>query len=648
MPSPPQKSRTFPRLRLVWSAKSAPKVNWWRGLIGLQTRGGKHRGFVFHLAMKGLLLWTGSLALICFLLTTAVGAFILNKNPYNRISYADLVLPTRWDELRSKRGEALIDEGLSEIKAQRYGAGIMMLAHGLKLEPSNVSARITLGQMYTQAGYVHRALEIFRKGIPYAHANKRYLHHTFFLAEYLEDDSQVLGLVAETRVVLDEENTSEQQWLRGREAAALVRMEKYAEVLELRDTAKGFPGMELNSFWARAMVGLGRGDEAIAAVKADPSAFGVFAEPWMLLMELALAEDQPEVGRWAAQKLVALDRTDFVAATEQISYLVQIRDAEQWQEALDRFVLRFGLNDAARVLLLKKVEGIADQEVLSAIWMQFEALGQISLKSRIAYVQNLVLAGEARLAFQAYEIVVKEISSGDNESAVWAKGTRLLLDVLLTKADSSLSQLKVFCAEHPLNPDAYRLLVSGLLENGLVNEASEMAELARNRFPSIKAIPEIQFVADTATATEVMATNRQEKRDSRVTNPIARQEWDTLQEDIREQRWESAKERLLLVGKSPLVRELGDQIFYEGIMIHGQLSNQTELSWSMRRLMDRKTFDPARLRNLADTLYTAGKHDSALTLLREVLRKHPEAKWALNQRQKWLEDLKTVPLDSVP
>ena len=121
-----------------------------------------------------------------------------------------------------------------------------------------------------------------------------------------------------------------------------------------------------------------------------------------------------------------------------------------------------------------------------------------------------------------------------------------------------------------------------------------------------------------------------------------------MQEDIREQRWESAGERLLLVGKSPLAKELGGQIFYEGIMIHGQLSNQTELSWNMRRLMDRKTFDPARLRNLAVTLYTAGKHDSALTLLREVLRKHPDAKWALTQRQKWLEDLKTVPLDAVP
>lgn len=92
----------------------------------------------------------------------------MNKNPYNRISYTDLILPTRWDELRSKRGEALIDEGLNEIKEQRFGVGLMLLAHGLKLEPSNVAGRMILGQMYAQAGYVHRALSIFRIGLPYA------------------------------------------------------------------------------------------------------------------------------------------------------------------------------------------------------------------------------------------------------------------------------------------------------------------------------------------------------------------------------------------------------------------------------------------------------------------------------------------------
>ena len=72
--------------------------------------------------MRGVLVWTVTLAVTAFVIGTAAGAWLLSRNPYNRIGYLDLVLPTRWYELRSKRGLALIDEGIhgSQVGRNRW------------------------------------------------------------------------------------------------------------------------------------------------------------------------------------------------------------------------------------------------------------------------------------------------------------------------------------------------------------------------------------------------------------------------------------------------------------------------------------------------------------------------------------------------
>ncbi len=648
MPEHSRKSRSRPRMVFVWSARNAPKVNWWRGLVGLQTRGGKDRGFVLHVAFKGMLLWSGSLALVCFIVATAVGAYVLNKNPYNRISYADLVLPTRWSELREKRGQTLIDQGLQEMKAQRYGAGIMMLAHGLRLEPKNIPARLVLTQVQVQSGYVHRGMQLLEDGIPWANGQKRYLEATFGLANYLEDDSRILKMVEMVRASLASADSGQRRWLRDQEAAALVRQARYQDVIALWESAKNEPSLGLSASWARAMSGLGKGDEAIAAIEADPTRFGVFGEPNNLLIELALANDRPDVGRAAVQSLLMQNPTDFEAAISQILYLAKIDSPDEWESAVDRFFLRFGLDETARVALLKKIEPVANIGLVTAVWTHMEVLGQISSKARMAYVQDLIISGEVARAEREFELAKKELNQSERESANWVKGTRLLLDVLRTGADSSFSLLQTFCMDNPLNPAAYRMMVTGLLKNDLRQQAGEMAMMAQNRYPSIRGIPDIELEEAAIGAEEMLASKREEKAEKRVTNPEARLAWASLIEDIQAARWGEAAERLEQLEQSHLAKEFGDDLLYSGLLVYGQLSRQTDLSWTMRGLMDRKGFDPSRLRALANTLHGSGRTDSGLTLLRELLRKYPEARWASDLRQQWLDELRTAPLESTP
>jgi len=212
--------------------------------------------------------------------------------------------------LREKRGQALIAEGLQEFKEQRYAAGVMMMAHGLKLEPRNITARLILAQVYVQSGYLYRGMQLMEDGLPWAGAQKRYLETAFRLAGYLEDDERILKIVETVRADLGNVDSLKRRWLRDVESAAMIRQERYEEVISLWESARNEPSLGLNAARVRAWSGLGRGAEAIAAVEAHPDQYGVFGEPWLLLMELALANDQLETGIQAADRLVQRDHSD--------------------------------------------------------------------------------------------------------------------------------------------------------------------------------------------------------------------------------------------------------------------------------------------------------------------------------------------------
>jgi hypothetical protein len=119
-----------------------------------------------------------------------------------------------------------------------------------------------------------------------------------------------------------------------------------------------------------------------------------------------------------------------------------------------------------------------------------------------------------------------------------------------------------------------------------------------------------------------------------------------LESALQARQWDEALARIAVVEKSTLTKELGDQLLYWRITIHGYLANQTEVSWYMRRLLEPGRLEPARLRALAVELHNTGHADSALTILREVMRKHPDAKWAIDQIKLWTADIKTAPVQT--
>lgn len=644
---PPGRIRLIPFFRIIWGGKEVIRGNWYLGLIGLHTKG-YPRELWIYLSMREFLRWSAGTLVVTYFVGAAVLTWFYSRNPYNKITYADLILPTRWSELRTLRGEANIEEGLAKLKAGQYGPAFMLLNQGLARKPDNIPARLVVAQMYTSMGYLNRAMQVYRAGLPYAGEQRRFIAAAIQLAEYTEDYELVLTLVKEAEPAVPTDFPSLRTFLQEKRILAYEKLGRYDDIEALWTANQAAPTMRLNAAHLRALAATGKAAEAIAALEAKPAQYGLLREPWELLLELARIAQNPAAVNRALDTLVQLEPTRYRFYVKRIAYLVET-DAEQAaSEQIDSYFLRFGSDPVAVVMLLKGIEQKPTQQAVDHIWREISALGLAGPAAHMTYVQNLIKLGALERAQQQYAIACYEIERTKYRDDGWMEGTGILLELMRSDSPSSRSLLQNYAVNRALPPSAFRAMIGSLLDAKRLAAAREIALLASNRYPSIRDLP---AAATDLSAPEVTNTVAAIKpRDAEVSLPLdqARQELASLDAAIQSGQWGDALTRCIRVEKSPLARELGDQLLSRFIKIHGHLSNQAELSWHMRRLLGLGRLEPARLRALAEELNSSGRADSAQTLLREVLRRHPDAKWASDLLRVWIAEVKAAPMSVTP
>lgn len=639
---PPGRIRLIPHFRFIWGAKEVVRGNWFLGLVGIHTKGYPRELWVYF-SVRGLLWWGSGSLVAAYFLGAAALVYFYGRNPYNQISYTDLILPTRWSELRTKRGQTYIDEGLAKLKAGQYAPAFMLLNQGLARKPDNIPARLVVGQMYASFGYLNRAMQVYREGLPYAADQHRFVTATFQLAEYMEDYELVLKLVSEAEAAVPANATLMRRLLQEKRILAYEKLGRYDDILALWETNRATPSMRLNAARLRALSGTGKGAEAIAALEANPSQYGLLREPWELLLELARANKRPEVGRLAIDAMVALEPERFRFYAKRIGYLAEMGADKEALGLVDDYFLRFGGDATAVAMLLKEVESNSTRQLVDHIWQETKAVGLAGPAAHMAYVQCLMQLGDIQEAKRQFALARQSIQQTKYREDGWVEGTELLLGLMESESPSGRKLLMDYASGRPLSPSAYRTMTNNLLRADRQDAAREIALLALNRFPAIRDLPPAALELRSPETAVAVAPK---PREPVILATEARKELAALEKALQAKQWDEALARIAIVEKSTLTKELGDQLLYWRITIHGNLANQTEISWYMRRLLESGRLEPARLRALAVELYNAGHADSALTLLREVLRKHPDAKWAIDQIKLWTVDLKTAPVQT--
>jgi hypothetical protein len=100
----------------------------------------------------------------------------LERRPYNFVTYTDALLaPVRWDEIKRKRGEAFIAEGMDDFRRQRWGEGSIKIRVGLARQPDAREARLQLAAFFVAVGLRERGITTLREGLALSYPGREYV-----------------------------------------------------------------------------------------------------------------------------------------------------------------------------------------------------------------------------------------------------------------------------------------------------------------------------------------------------------------------------------------------------------------------------------------------------------------------------------------
>lgn len=124
-------------------------------------------------------------------LATVGGVFLWVRyyRGFTEARIVDILLPNRWSDYRTARGNFYIKQAKREISEQKWVEAIHHLRVGVAAAPSNTDGRLVLAQFFTLFGRIELAQRTLTEGLPYATENTEYLKSLFgFLIQYQEDD----------------------------------------------------------------------------------------------------------------------------------------------------------------------------------------------------------------------------------------------------------------------------------------------------------------------------------------------------------------------------------------------------------------------------------------------------------------------------
>ncbi|MBI2513885.1 MAG: hypothetical protein HYV96_18095 [Opitutae bacterium] len=650
-----------PHFHLVWKPAGQPNASWKWQLFGYYWRETPRRLHVV-LSLRGMAVWAASLSFAAYLIAAAVLVAIWDRSPYNQVGYLDVVLPTRWSDLRALRGKGLIAEGIAEIRAKRYATGIMRLTQGVARNPKDFTGRLELARIYVALGQLHRAQDFLIEGLDLGTPPRAYRDTLLALTAYMADHEKVLALVARLERSADAE--SQRQMLSWK-ASALEKLERVADLNELRQRLRATtPSIAVEAAWARTQLAAGAPKIALAELRRDRARFGTPVEGLELELKLAAASHDLAVVDEAVAAWLKLDSAGAVPRAREIVARITLEQTELARERIRQYFLHFGDNAPSAQLLFRVLFRETDVNWVRFAFGEAEAAGTVSIPVRMTWVEALMNAGEFVEAARQLSITRKAIVTEKFADRDWSIGTQRVIDCITAPTPSTESSLVDFFAEHRLTPDAYLFAWRTLLR-AKSPIAFKFSGIANNRFPALRlgesnaeqavlttiklpvAEPPLpKAVATAPTPTTPQTTNAEEAAKALPTEGHARNELKRIDGFIAVHDWDRAFEALQTVERANF-DVLRGECAWRRLQIHGERAELFQLTSAARIYLRSPAANQTALRTLAERWSDRRHRESLLALLRETARQFPAATWAALKLKNAESELIVAPDDNI-
>lgn len=483
------------RVRLTWGNPPDPAGARWRlGLflvtrrrtLGWQTLAREGNRRTFLLSLRGLFLWSLPLALAGYFVAAAALLHWYQRNPYNQISYVDLILPTRWTQLPLLRGKTLIAEARDDLESGRLQAGFGKLRTGLARDPANSEARVLLAEWCSLFRLRALSYRTLLDGCPHGYREAGQLRRALALFNDADSPKLVLDFIARARaglLALGETRDDLQRVLDEQEMRTLLAQERSGEALKLVRERRPAETAWLRE--AELADALARKDypAAVAIVKKSTASASVDDE-----LRRSAVRVFREAGQLAEmQAALRASRTLHPTNPGVVGFAVQqnLLAAQDMGAlaALEDYFFRFGADAGSLNLLANAIAQTGRDDFLARIEDHARAHGF----NPLPILQARALAQAANLDWTAARRTLLEIQTHKNAlhktAQVWLETSLALVDACLDEGSGVQARLVDLVSRHPGNLKLYRTHIDALRSAGRLDTAATLLTLAEGAYP---------------------------------------------------------------------------------------------------------------------------------------------------------------------
>lgn len=153
----------------TWTREMQPTDarTWLLWCIGIEKGGGVETTWWVDVYWRPLLAFLAGGAGVTYLLATGLLALHFRQEPFNRITYAQVLLaPVAWEEFQEAQADSLIERGMDRLRNSHPEQAIGFLQAGLRRKPNHTAARLVLAELYDVYQPEH-SIRLLENGLNY-------------------------------------------------------------------------------------------------------------------------------------------------------------------------------------------------------------------------------------------------------------------------------------------------------------------------------------------------------------------------------------------------------------------------------------------------------------------------------------------------
>ncbi|MEI6860840.1 MAG: hypothetical protein WCL04_01135 [Verrucomicrobiota bacterium] len=478
----------LPPITIVWMPRQQ-KADWkLGGLFGHYRRGGGGPWMV-AVSVSMVLAWGGALLLAAFFSGAAIKLRNLDTQPNNSITYADLVLPWRWSQLNAKRGQDLIERGLSHLRDKRPNEAYKELEYGLQRDPHSTKGRIELAQFQMQLAGRQKAEATLLAGLDRGYPGRAYLTQLFGVAAAGENfplwlkacDLALAQLDGKPQLAPDRQSVLRQK------LSALIAANRSDEAVRLAEAEGDTQGEVMREF------------KTLALLKTSPATAADFLAQWR--EQARRPEEITQVRRLQVRVFRETGRTedmnrvleelraaDPVSASPYVYGIIQrllAGEHDAAEKSYDTFFLRFGAKLPNLVLLAEPLAEVGEEPLLRQLIEQArtQRLNLLPLQRALAAAQ--IKNAHWKDAATTVAAMRPALPKDKAEAQLWLAWMSATIAAASSPAADAQSAFVNFIHDHQhqLPLALFRDALATLRRAGRPETAQRVLAVARGAFP---------------------------------------------------------------------------------------------------------------------------------------------------------------------